>query len=592
MRTALRFAPLLLLALAFSAEAAAPHTPTRPFAKQEADQLNYLFLASDRPVLIRLHLRAGDKPYSAVWEAFMDKLFVWFDKDNDGFLSPAEAARLMVAQTLSFQLQGAIGAGGNQTAPFAQLDTNKDGKVSKEEFRAYYRNGGINPLRFTVNNSQAQQAKQVNDSIYRRLGRSGKGKLTKTDVFKLPGLLDKLDEDEDEMLTVAELNTDGEGENYFEAFQVRGGPMGPQPTDSGLHQIQPTMTAAALASLVMNRYDANKDGKLTPGEGGLDKAFFTKLDANKDGTLTAQEIEAYFYGKPDLVLRCKVGTLETGFMALVAKTGLFGKTQRAEIVNQAKLPEPLAKKVKKVDGENLYLELGDARITVHAIEGNSANRLSGVKQFYLQQFDAIADKDGFVERGKDNDGNRFIMNLFTQADKNADGKLHRKEFVEWLDLIESGSSAFVSLTVNDSGRSLFNLLDANGDGKLSIREMRNAWTRMEPLCKAGEGMTQADLPRTLQVTMGQGNTFGRSQFDFFNQRNRAPKRVAINGVPAWFTKMDRNADGDVSRKEWLGTEETFSEIDTDGDGLISAAEARAFEAKKKEAPKTKDSPKK
>ena len=50
--------------------------------------------------------------------------------------------------------------------------------------------------------------------------------------------------------------------------------------------------------------------------------------------------------------------------------------------------------------------------------------------------------------------------------------------------------------------------------------------------------------------------------------------------PAWFTKMDINGDGDISPKEWLGDEETFNEIDTDKDGLISAAEARAFEAKK------------
>ena len=65
---------------------------------------------------------------------------------------------------------------------------------------------------------------------------------------------------------------------------------------------------------------------------------------------------------------------------------------------------------------------------------------------------------------------------------------------------------------------------------------------------------------------------------------RAPPRQA---GPLWFHKMDRNGDGDVSRKEWLGTEEAFNEIDTDGDGLISAEEARAFEAKKK-----KESPKK
>jgi hypothetical protein len=45
--------------------------------------------------------------------------------------------------------------------------------------------------------------------------------------------------------------------------------------------------------------------------------------------------------------------------------------------------------------------------------------------------------------------------------------------------------------------------------------------------------------------------------------------------------MDRNRDGDVSRKEWLGTEETFKEIDTDGDGLISVEEAEAYDRKKR-----------
>jgi hypothetical protein len=43
--------------------------------------------------------------------------------------------------------------------------------------------------------------------------------------------------------------------------------------------------------------------------------------------------------------------------------------------------------------------------------------------------------------------------------------------------------------------------------------------------------------------------------------------------------MDRNRDGDVSRREWLGSEEEFRAIDTDGDGLISLEEAEAYDKK-------------
>ena len=47
--------------------------------------------------------------------------------------------------------------------------------------------------------------------------------------------------------------------------------------------------------------------------------------------------------------------------------------------------------------------------------------------------------------------------------------------------------------------------------------------------------------------------------------------------PVWFQKMDRNRDGDVSRKEFLGTDEQFRAIDANGDGLISVEEAERYD---------------
>ena len=74
---------------------------------------------------------------------------------------------------------------------------------------------------------------------------------------------------------------------------------------------------------------------------------------------------------------------------------------------------------------------------------------------------------------------------------------------------------------------------------------------------------------------------GQGQAGFRNRAVlRAPSmarsaRRSGKPAPLWFQKMDRTRDGDVSRREFLGTDEEFRRIDTDGDGLIDAKEAEA-----------------
>ena len=48
--------------------------------------------------------------------------------------------------------------------------------------------------------------------------------------------------------------------------------------------------------------------------------------------------------------------------------------------------------------------------------------------------------------------------------------------------------------------------------------------------------------------------------------------------PEWFRRMDRNQDGDVSRREFLGTVSMFAEIDQNADELIDESEASALSA--------------
>jgi hypothetical protein len=53
--------------------------------------------------------------------------------------------------------------------------------------------------------------------------------------------------------------------------------------------------------------------------------------------------------------------------------------------------------------------------------------------------------------------------------------------------------------------------------------------------------------------------------------------------------MDRNGDGVVTRREFLGSREDFQRIDTNGDGMITPEEAERADALLR---KVKDEPRK
>ncbi len=222
--------------------------------------------------------------------------------------------------------------------------------------------------------------------------------------------------------------------------------------------------------------------------------------------------------------------------------------------------------------------LGDARIGL-SVSDQNFRQFSGIKGFYEQQFQmADTDKKGVVDRKKAKTVD-FLDQIFPLADRDGDGKLTRNELVSYLDMQVEGSGCQMALTITDEGRSLFDVLDADGNGQLSVRELRSGWSRIKPLLRGEGGLARADIPRRLEVSVGQGQ-----------QRHFRPvqttRKVTNSTVPAakpplWFSKMDRNRDGDLSRREFIGSEEDFGKFDADGDGLISIEEARRFEERVK-----------
>jgi hypothetical protein len=167
-------------------------------------------------------------------------------------------------------------------------------------------------------------------------------------------------------------------------------------------------------------------------------------------------------------------------------------------------------------------------------------------------------------------------------DRDGDGKLFEKEITAYLEqtqgLQEAASRGCVSLTVKDQGRGLFDMADANGDGQLGLREMRQMVKLIDQLDRDGDGQIgEGEIPHKYRLDVRQGPANGTpfaapvAVVRTFGVREPAPAPTGRG--PMWFRKMDRNRDGDVSRREFLGTDEEFRRIDTDGDGLISAPEA-------------------
>lgn len=582
----IRFA-LAGLVLAGAVVLAAGPPPKKPAPKVDPasldDRLDYLFLASDRPVTLRLHLRVGDKPYAQDWSVWVDKIFDWFDQDKSGYLEAKEATRLPQPQTLIYHLQGSIGGFFGGTVPMTSLDTNKDGKASRDELRAFFRRSGLGALRLNQNNFQANEADKINKAIYARVNKKKDGKLTQADAARLPDLMATLDENEDELLVTSEINTRADGGYYAEPFEFYDGMRRPAvQVDYGLIDIKET-PRGELVKKLLTAYDRNKDGKLSAAEIGLDKAGFAALDKYGDGQLDAAELPAYFDRAPDIAVRAKVGQLSATTTVVGGVSKFFGRkapaAQRAEVVTADGRATALAKLVRRVDGDNLAMKLGDSEIAMQVTQGFGGN--SGAKQFYLEQYDSIADKKESIDR-RQVQGNYYLNQMFNQADKNTDGKLTRKELAEWLDLMSEGSGKVSSLALTDNGRPLFAVVDTNRNGSLSVRELRTAWDRMKPLLKDKEGLRVADMPRSLSITLNQG-MYNYGGFRVAVTTYGAPSQPATWGssTPLWFRKMDRNGDGDVSPKEWLGTEDEFREIDTDGDQLLSGEEARAFEARRR-----------
>ena len=147
----------------------------------------------------------------------------------------------------------------------------------------------------------------------------------------------------------------------------------------------------------------------------------------------------------------------------------------------------------------------------------------------------------------------------------------------------------ISIGAVNDGYPLLPDLDLNDDGRLTVRELRSVPARLSRFDRNHDGSLSTDEIRApIRVCFGLGPIVHR-ELAGIRSVHRRPESPAPSG-PEWFVRMDRNKDNDLTRGEFPGTDEQFAAIDADGDELISADEALAFDRKANEGSGNLDQP--
>jgi Ca2+-binding EF-hand superfamily protein len=540
---------VLGLVLYVAANPPEPSSPTRRrLAPQEVQDL--VFLGETGPLLVRLHIQIDGKPFSLAWDRYIEDLFDYLDRDGDGILSKEEGERAPAAAHL-------------QTFPatvpnFRELDTEPvDGTVTVEKLAGYYRRMGVGPLALLAGPAQTVSSSALTDALFQHLDKNKDGKLSQEELAAAPKILSKLDVDDDEMVSPEELVPRLSSARLV----ARGKPAGL--VSATIFFPSGGEASARLAEELLARYDKDQNQKLNRAEIGIAKYTFEHLDRNHDGELDAAELANYFQLPPDFEIAVQLSTGPVG--------GSSVKAMRAGNGNQR------GTLLQTIHG--LVITLKDAQIDVRGGEEEAGLQFQAerFRQLVRGQFQlADPDKRGYVERSSLNRELQFLHQILPLADRDGDGKLTEKELETYLELQLRATEPPALLNISEYGRGLFEILDANRDGFLGQRELRTAWTRLASWDRDGDGqIAQPEIPFQFQLTISrvQGRA-GRSIESSFNGRLLS----SLTRGPLWFRKMDRNGDGDVSPREFLGTPEDFRRMDLDGDGLIDAQEAEKAEA--------------
>lgn len=556
------------------------------------DGIDVLFLTQDRPLILRFVVTANGRPLESSLDSLVDRLFAVLDKDGNGQLDATERRWIpsrRALQQLQMIPQTSVSTSLLQSDP-------RNSIVTRANLHAYLEKLGLQTFRLSSAGASGTSpnvvvstpaglvidaaSTNIGQQLFGILDTNRDGALSQEELEAAETVLRKVDLDRNELFTAQEfqvLAADSPSAASSAGTLDRRAPgLVRYHLLTGQSPAQLQLTARACGAYYAHAAAGSSgfSGSLARNQSKLPTDIFDQIDRDGDGVIDAADwLAALSSPSPDLLVSVWLGKDASSRMAeerlIVQDVGALGL--------QPSPPVPQGGRDVDLSGDRLQFRFAD---------NQQFREPADLLKDLFSRLDR--DNNGYIDR---NEAGQLRGLDFRDLDTDGDGMVFLKEFQAGGLPLCTLVNQLVDLNIAETGFDMFSVADANKDGRLSIREVRSLPSLFVSWDRNGDGRVDAaELPAYFMMRLNFGlalEAFSQDrstpqvvQTRQFNP-NRTSPQPADASIPPWFTLMDRNGDGDVSRREFLGDLKLFDLWDTDGDGLLSPAEARAIPRKQK-----------
>lgn len=539
-----------------------------PLTADEAplDSQYAIYLGENGVIVLEFQIQVGGKTPLQSYQQYVDDLMKSIDTNKDGVVTVEEARGKYLTAQEAMQAQLIPQGAGADIAPDAGP---ADGKISRAEFLTYFKRIGLQPFQMqylpssgvNVGNRPRRQAATGADlPLFARLDSNNDGKLTVDELTGALKTLRKMDLDDDETISAAELSPIN---NQLGFIQQQAGNAPVASTSPFLCSFSDESLTKQIRRLIekYDTTDSTKSGvagakarnqKLSHKELGISSEAFARFDGDGDGQLDFDELRQFIAAPPAMItIRMNLDTSEP-------------------VKTESALDEFREKLRATADGA-ANINLGTTQLSI--VRGAAYNTISAENLLKPQFMASDSDANGYLEKSEAE--RAFLFGAtFENLDADKNGKVYLDEITAYFQVRFDAARSRTVLTVNEQGRTLFEILDTDRDRRLSFRELEAAANKLSLWDKDGDGMlSQSEIPQQFRLIVARGNlpVLGGGFADVDMTQTGTPNERTAG--PLWFRKMDKNRDGEISQREFLGEVETFEKLDRNHDGFIDLAES-------------------